>query len=454
MVPKVLFISVNRNSFPYPVYPLGLCHLASTVGRMGYQTNICDMQTDDIDLPGVINSVDPDFIGLSLRNIDNVDAAEPAYYVPDLVDAVKKVREASTAPVILGGSGYSLFPGEMLEMTGADFGICGEGEIALPHLLENLVAQRPYDSIPGLVHKHNARIVINPKDGCPVDAISPVQRPRGLATYYIERSSMLNIQTQRGCAYSCCYCTYPVIEGRTFRRRDPEVVCDEIAEAVHLGARYVFIVDSVFNTSEEHVAGICEEILRRELKVQWGCFLRPKGISRSLMALMARAGLTHVEFGTDSLCDSVLEAYGKQFTVADVIHASECARQAKVKYAHFLIIGGPAETGDTIRQALANSKRIKKSVFFPCIGMRVYPDTPLYTVALQEGVVSPNADLVEPYFYISPHLSREEVVGLLQQHSVYMPNWIVGKLDPSLQKIMHNLIRVGVVGPRWEFLVR
>jgi radical SAM superfamily enzyme YgiQ (UPF0313 family) len=97
-----------------------------------------------------------------------------------------------------------------------------------------------------------------------------------------------------------------------------------------LGAKFVFIVDSVFNSTPGHVTEICEAILRRKVKISWGCFLRPRGLTAELMKLMARAGLTHIEFGTDSFCDEVLEAYAKHFTFADVLESSELAAQRKL----------------------------------------------------------------------------------------------------------------------------
>jgi radical SAM superfamily enzyme YgiQ (UPF0313 family) len=265
---------------------------------------------------------------------------------------------------------------------------------------------------------------------------------------------MVNLQTQRGCSYTCCYCTYPLIEGSRFRRREPQQVCEEIEAALAAKAGYFFIVDSVFNTSTAHVTAICEEIIRRGLKIQWGCFLRPQHCSAELLALMARAGLRHVEFGTDSLCDTVLQSYGKHFTVEDVIQASEAARKARVHYAHFLIIGGPGETEATIREGFANSRRIPKTVFFPFIGMRIYPGTPLYAYALREGVIKPDDDLLAPAFYVTPHVSVERMQQLLADFQVQAKNWIVGELDPALTVVMQGLRAKGIAGPLWEFLAR
>ena len=78
---------------------------------------------------------------------------------------------------------------------------------------------------------------------------------------------MLNISTQRGCSLPCCFCTYPLIEGRDNRRRQPDAVADELAAIQRQGAKHVFIADAVFNLNNEHVAGVCEAILRRGIRL-------------------------------------------------------------------------------------------------------------------------------------------------------------------------------------------
>ena len=126
----------------------------------------------------------------------------------------------------------------------------GEGEAGFVSLLAALNNGRNFSGIPGLVYRENGHIVINPPAGSPDgQALDEDDRPAFVSEYYLRTSGMLNIQTQRGCACQCCYCTYPVIEGRHNRRRSAEAVADEFEQVQRLGARYVFIVDSVFNSS-------------------------------------------------------------------------------------------------------------------------------------------------------------------------------------------------------------
>lgn len=451
MAPRVLLLDTNTCTDPYPVYPLGLAYIAAALSKAGYHPVTRSVAAGDTEIEEYVRDSDPVCVGISLRNIDDTRIEDTAFYLPAVSRVVERVRSATAAPIVLGGSGYSLFPAELLRATGADYGIHGEGEKAFPRLLGALAGDRPLHSIGGLVRRVDGQVTVNPGMECSIEDIPVPSYDPNLARFFVRHSSMLGVQTQRGCGLRCSYCTYPLIEGKRFRRRPAERVCDDMEAALRSGAGYVFVVDSVFNSSEDHVAAICEEILRRGVIVQWGCFLRPRGIEQSLMDLMARAGLRHVEFGTDSLCDSVLERMGKDFSVDDVVRTSACARNARVHVAHFLIMGGPGETERTLDLTFANSERIGDALFFPFVGTRLYPGTPLHRHALNEGTVSREENLLRPYFYVSPSLSVKTIERRLADWAGRTRNWVVddGRADPAL---MARLRQRGRKGPLWEYM--
>jgi radical SAM superfamily enzyme YgiQ (UPF0313 family) len=454
MAAKILLISVNRCATPYRVFPLGLAHVAASLAAAGHAVSLADFAENPEGAEEAVRSFVPDYVGLSLRNLEDNQMQDPHPFAADLCAAANKVRSVTQAPLIVGGSGFSLFPERLLADCGAEFGIRGEGEESIVRLLAALDSKGDYRSVPGLVYRENGAIANNEPERCAATSIRAPLLPPALARFYIRESSMLNVQTQRGCAYACCYCTYPLLEGTGVRLKDPVFVAEELERIRAAGARYFFIVDSVFNSSEAHVAGVCEEILRRGLKLSWGCFLRPCGLSRGLVELMARAGLSHIEFGTDSLSDRVLWEYGKAFTFADVHVSSDLARAAGVHYAHSLIIGGPGETEETMREGFENSTRLRKTVYFPYAGMRVYPGTPVYFRALAEGTVTAETDLLPPFFYANPALPRDRMLDLLGGFSKRSRNWIVWDIPEENAKVMEKLRGMGVAGPLWEFLAQ
>ena len=373
-------------------------------------------------------------------------------FVDDVVSLRATLLRQTRCPIILGGSGFSLFPRPLLELTGADYGICGEGESGLVALLAALENGGDLARVPGLVFRQNGAIRVNAASAGAFEAeLNESDRPAPITAHYLGTSGVLNAQTQRGCAFRCCYCTYPLIEGSRHRRRPPEQVAAEFDQLLRLGARYVFIVDSVFNSSARHVAEVCEAILRRNLRLSWGCFLRPQGLTAELMKLMARAGLAHVEFGSDSFCDEVLAAYHKDLTFADILQASEAAQGANVDFCHFLISGGPGETCETLWTGFRNSQRLNAGAILAVVGMRIYPGTALFERAVEEGRIGRDAELLTPTYYLAPGLTAESVFAQIQEFARLSPNWIVGDPTPAYSNLVERLRRRGVLGPLWAY---
>ncbi len=452
MPSRVLLVSVNRCTTPDPVFPLGLAHVNAALRRAGHQTRWLDALASDQSLPEVLTDFRPDFVGVSVRNIDDVLIRRRETYFGDLAALCETVRASHPRPIILGGSGFSLFPERLLELSGADYGIQGEGEESFPALLVALATGGDVSPIPGLVYRRDGEVAVNvPRPLANWAGVEAVDRPAVLVRQYVARGGMLNVQTQRGCVHTCCYCTYPALEGQRRRRRAPEIIAEEMAQLQAQGAIYAFIVDSVFNSSPQHVVETCEAIVRRGVTLRWGCFLRPQGLTSDLMALMARAGLAHIEFGSDSFCDRVLDAYGKRLTFDDVLRSSELAHAQGIEYCHYLICGGPGETPATLQDTFHNSERLPGGVVLAVVGMRIYPGTALLQRARHEDQVPADADLLEPAYYLAPGLTAEGVFETLHEFAARSPKWIPADPPTPFTKMVERLRSRGVVGPLWSY---
>ncbi|MGA2174275.1 MAG: lipid biosynthesis B12-binding/radical SAM protein [Verrucomicrobiota bacterium] len=449
---NVLLISNNRCTTPDPVFPLGLAYLNSALRRAGHRTLWADSLAGGESLEAVLARYQPDVVGISVRNIDDVIIRKRETFFDNLSWLGQTLRRKIKCPVVVGGSGFSIFPRQLLEMSGADYGIYGEGEAGFVSLLAALNNGHSFSGVPGLVYRENGNVVLNPRAGSPGGpTLEEADRPASIAEYYLRASGMLNLQTQRGCACHCCYCTYPVIEGKHHRHHCAEAVAGEFEQLQRLGARYAFIVDSVFNSSKQHVTEICEAVLRRNAKLAWGCFLRPQGLTPELMKLMKRAGLAHIEFGSDSFCNEVLAAYQKGFIFDDILHSSELANRENIDFCHFLISGGPGETMETLRLGFEASLRIKNAVIMAVVGMRIYPGTPLSQQALAEGCIGRDSDLLRPTYYLAPGLSVDGVFARLTEFARLAPNWIVGDPAPAYTSLIERLRKKGAVGPLWSY---
>ncbi len=448
---KVLLISANTLRVPYPVYPLGLDYVAGSLDSR-YQTRIVDLnEFDDLEKLGMaIKEFSPDFVGVSIRNIDNTDTINSRGFLAEYQNLVRQIRKNSEAKLILGGSGFTVFPVEFLHALDADYGIAGEGE-RLPLLLEALQKNVNIKSIPGIVTKETSIITYEPWD-------SPINRSFNPASshtkFYLSYGGMLNLQTKRGCPFRCSYCTYPHIEGTRMRFFPPNEIAQKARELQDAGAKYIFITDSAFNASHDHSSQIAQAFIDARVSIPWGGFFAPTVPPTDYYKRLADAGLTHVEFGTESLSDLMLINLNKPFVAADVFTAHSQALKADLHIAHYFLLGGPGENYQTLQKTLTGVDKLEKSVFFFFCGIRIYPHTALYDIALKEGQITASQNLLQPVFYRSPHISGREIMQTVETHADGRFNWLVGAGESKATRVLPKLYERGLTGPLWEHLIQ
>ena len=406
---KLLLVSANRFAVPYPVYPIGLSYLYSYLSSRlpQIEIHIFDFNFHTLDsFRDYLTSLQPEYTGISLRNVDDVDSIARTSFLDGYEEIVETVKQTIHTRIILGGSAFSIFPSELYDRYKPEFGICGEGEESFYQLINNLETGTDYTGIEGLVYSDGSEIRINKREN--FIRHLDLSFDEELVDFYWSKSGMLNVQTKRGCPYNCIYCTYPLIEGSKVRTLNADKIVDTLSDLYFIQKiNYVFFTDSVFNISNEFNIELAEKMIRKGLDIRWGAYFSPHGLDRETLSLYARAGLTHIEFGTESLSDTTLKNYGKHFTVQEVIDVSNLCNDIGIYSSHFLILCGYGETDETLDEGFENSKRFSNSVFFPYIGMRIYPGTKLYEYALKEGVIKPGDDLLKPTYYLAPGINYE-----------------------------------------------
>lgn len=443
---RVLLISGNTEDIPAPVYPLGVARLAGAARGAGCEVRQADLLVHG--LPGlakILTEFMPALVGISIRNIDNTDAASPRSYLPGYRAIVDLVRRSTSAPIVLGGSGFSIFPERVMRLLGADYGAAGAGEEAIVSLVDSLDGRRDAYAKGSLIKGAacHAR-------GCPAPALHDPE----IVSFYWRRAGMIGIQTKRGCPRQCSYCTYPVIEGRSVHCYDPAWVVGEMERmVVDHGVRYFFMADSTFNIAPDHEAAIAEEIVRRGLRVSWGGFFTPAGLTRDYISTLKRGGLTHVELGSDSLSEDMLVSYRKGFTVGDAVRASEICADAGIYCGHYIMFGGPGETAATVRETIENARGLRRSIMFPFAGVRIYPGTALHDEAVSDGRIAAGHDCLEPVFYMADALSPDGIWEALAAEPSGGARWVLPSEYVAFAPIVEKLRGRGAAGPLWEYLL-
>lgn len=447
---NVLLVSANRERDPYPVFPIGLSFLAGPLDQAGHIVSVLDLCFENDPQAAVAAAMAthlPEAVIISLRNLDNVTWPGSRSYLTGVRDIVTACQPQ--AVVIIGGSGFSLMPLEVLAAVGADYGVAGEGEAVLPRLLDGIESGADVSCLPGVVVAGAASFV-------PPDLIFGICTPErslfNVARYHGE-GGMANVQTKRGCPFSCSYCTYPYLEGRVMRLRPVEDILAEIRSLVHdFGVSYLYFVDDIFNYPPDFASELCRAMAAEKLPVNWSAFINPDFITPELMDDMLAAGCDAVEFGTDSGSPLMLKNLRKSFTVDDLRMASRLCKDMGVDFAHYMLFGGPGETRETILESFALMDELEPTAVIAMTGIRIYPNTALYQTALEEGQVAASELLLEPVFYISPSV-REQFAELVTTEAMQRRNWVVPGLEVNSSSAMLDAMRLfKVKGPLWKMI--
>ncbi|GFE56348.1 lipid biosynthesis B12-binding/radical SAM protein [Geobacter sp. AOG1] len=449
---KILLISVNRERSPYPVFPLGLAYLAGPLAMAGHSLELLDLCFEPDPVAAVAAAIErfaPAAVILSIRNIDNVTYPGSRSYL----DGVREVVTAcgGHAPVILGGSGFSIMPREVLAAVGGDFGVVGEGEEVLPRLLAALAQGEDVGLLPG--------VLVRGKDGHvlphPVQLIGTPDRQLFSVERYSREGGMANLQTKRGCPFSCIYCTYPLLEGSRMRLRPiPDIIAEIRALRDGYGVSYLYFVDDIFNYPMDFAADLCRAMVAAELNVNWSAFINPGFVTPALLEAMVAAGCDAVEFGTEAGSPVMLRNLGKSFGVAEVRDASRFCRDLGVDFAHYILFGGPGECEATVRETFALMDEAGPTAVIAMTGIRIFPGTPLHRQALEEGVITPETSLLEPVFYLSAAI-RDTLCDLVTEEAMKRKNWVAAGLEINISDAMLDALRhFPVRGPLWKLMKR
>jgi radical SAM superfamily enzyme YgiQ (UPF0313 family) len=413
---RVLLISANTETMNMPVLPLGLACVAAATRNAGNEVALLNLMFEGDPMLGIRNSIEdfrPNVIGISVRNIDDQNMLRPQFLLPPIKEIIASCRSLSAAPIILGGAGYSIFPESALRYLGADMGIHGEGEVVFPRVVDRIGKAAQVSDIPG---------ICLPGQPGRVAEVGAVRQPplsyfeKNLDDLPLPEPSLwippgadnrklwVPVQSRRGCPLDCTFCSTSAIEGKPVRRRSPHRIVNWLRDLRETGCQNFNFVDNTFNLPPTYAKDLCRLVIQAELDLNLWCIIYPKWIDTKLVELMRRAGCRQISFGFESGSDRMLRSLNKQFNRQEVSAVSKMFAEAGIERMGFLLLGGPGETKDSIEESLSFADSLNLEALKITVGLRVYPQTPLATTALKEGIIRGDGDLLLPRFYLTPEL--------------------------------------------------
>jgi radical SAM superfamily enzyme YgiQ (UPF0313 family) len=411
---------INTNRMTPAIGPIGLDYLAASVRQAGIDVEVLDLGLVEEPVGAMKDYFamqNPELVGLSFRNADDCFWPSADWFVPGLKSTINTIRSFTDAPVVVGGVGFSIFARAIYEYTGVDFGICGDGESATVALVKRLQGTRNFADVPGLIWREGDTIYENPPSWPSAISLGTERNFIDNPAYF-KKGGQCGLETKRGCNRNCIYCADPLAKGIGLRLRNPSEIADEVQSLLDQGVDVLHTCDSEFNVPRSHAYAVCEELNRRSLgkKVRWYTYMLPSPFDSELAKAMAQAGCVGIDFTGDSACESMLKTYNQRHRREDLATAVKLCRENNMAVMIDLLLGGPGETPETVRETIDFIKQINPDCAGAALGMRIYPRTVMEKIVEQElrwgndvtirrkypGPI----DLLKPTFYMSEALGE------------------------------------------------
>ena len=351
---KILLISINTCTEPFPVYPLGMSVVANILTKNGNIVHQFDFFANNQSYTKVeecILDFDPEIIGISLRNyIENSI---------EITNNIIKISKKFNKLVFVGGSACSSDSKSIFKETKADFYFIGPAESNIVPFINNLkkgkttkkkiFKMKKYDNLYGPLYD------------------------KDILKFYLPFNESIGLNTKRGCMNNCFYCNYQHIDGHYIKYRNVNDIINDILFLKKNKVKSIFFADSILNDNLQFLEELLTKMEKEKINIKWTGFLRPGNISKELLLLMKKTGLETVNIGIDGTTNKTLKGYRKNFTWQDVIEIDKMVFEQNFDYTRSsFLFGGPFETKETVLEGIDNIKKLhfkvmNVDVFDQCI---------------------------------------------------------------------------------------
>jgi hypothetical protein len=432
---KILLINSNRFKHPWPVIPFGLCYIATILEANGSHNvsfiDLCFSLNCEKDIQKAVQNFTPDVIGITIRNIDDTGGYDIHFLLEDVKnDVVDYCKKEFSGPIVIGGPSVGISGREMLEYFDLEYAVRGDGEAVMLEFVKRIENRQPLEGLKGLIIRRD-KTIIQDNEPYRVPDLNSLPFPKLLRYLDLDRyhqfGSPIQIQTKRGCALRCSYCTYNNIEGKQYRLINPKRVADEIEILVkETGINHVEFADSIFNVPLSHAKEVLREIISKNLDLKLHTMgLSPAAVDEELLDLMKSAGFNEVDIGAESACDSILESLSKNFKRSDVISTANLLKKKKIPVTWFIMLGAPAETRETVLETLNTMGRLasKWDLVFVSTGVRVYNGSPLAEKIRKHDIHCTSDNFLRPVKIEPGKISLADIHKIAKRYSFRFPNF-------------------------------
>ncbi|WP_235010974.1 B12-binding domain-containing radical SAM protein [Aquimarina sp. AU119] len=363
---------------PYP--PLGQLYLSGYLQEHNIENYVFDTTFSSLeDQLHFIASKKPDVIAIYANLMTKVDVIK-------LIYILKNEAKYGFPKIVLGGPDVT-YNCENYLKAGAQYLVLGEGEETLLELYHAIINKTDIHQISGIAYldkgdviKTSARIKMKDLSALPLPNRSAINMQQYLDTWKNNHGkSSMTVSTQRGCPYTCKWCSTAVY-GQSYRRRPASLVAQEL---VMLKKQYnpdtVWFVDDVFTVSHKWLKEFHDEVIKQDAIIPFECITRAERLNDDVLQQLKEAGCYRIWIGAESGSQKIVDAMDRRVKVETVREAIQKTNQLGIETGTFIMVGYPGEDEKDIAETIhhlkvANPTHFTITVAYPIKGTSLYTE--------------------------------------------------------------------------------
>jgi radical SAM superfamily enzyme YgiQ (UPF0313 family) len=415
---NILLVNPNRFKNP-PIIPIGLEYLITALELYNYDVNVLDLcfyESPEEILTNALDKKSYNLVGFSIRNIDSLGYFNNEFILPSIKPLVECVKKRNI-PVVLGGSGFSAMPYEILDYLNGDYGILGPGEGIFPRFVELLQSGQLKNKI---------------FDGWQYYPDIELIHLRGKKFDYVKYLSFndaIGFETHKGCLGRCPYCINA--DTRIWYNQIQNII-KELKFLVNQGYTHFQLCDDEFNSDLDFPIEFCKTLIEANLPIKWKLFMKPCPYNKELFRLLHEANAYRISINVTS--DTRIQKLNN-YSYNDLENIIDYCKEYEIELAIDLLVGYPHEKLNSVKNMINFFKIHRPTIISIDSYLRVYAHTKLAKLIKNDTLVQKNLikpyskklEFLEPVFY--NQFSQNVLEELISDDNLYRIAWLTPEID-------------------------
>ena len=343
---------------------------------------------------------------------------------PELAETrllVQKLNQAGRRfPVVIGGQMVTPIPEFALKITGADFGVLGEGELILTELVRRLRDGEDIHNLKGLVLRQG-ECIINNGPGAIIEDLSyglpkipydlfPTEQWLPIGEWYSKNSPqphwkkedrVISVHGGRGCPFSCNFCYH---HSRPRYRKIGAMMAEAQDALQRFDANMLYFSDDLVLATPERARQLVDAIAGLDRPISFHLSTRfdiLAKIDSDLLLDLRKVGCRSMGLGLESGSNRILRQIGKNCTVEQIDDGLERLKTAGIYPTTTIMVGQLGETVEDVAASVAVLKRALRRdpyINFAFTITTPFPGSDLYKMLLNLKLLKSDQDFYDRYF--------------------------------------------------------